>query len=280
MTTDASAPAIWSDEKLALQGLGAFDGTFGFEAESLKVFGIMLDKPSFSAKLEKGLLDVRDVRGAMFGGNFTANASLRGGAGLPGFGLSFKFAGLDAAPMSELLWDWPVLSGKLEGALALSAQGESEIALARALSGSFTVKAKNGVMSGFDLAAFRTRTKEAGPVKALSLLESGKTPFSALSFISRIGSGKLSITEGEIALKDGTGHLEGGADVAQRKLSARLELPAADPPDAPPAIIRFDGPLAAPSVSRDVKALSAYLDRRTASVEPRPGAPAAAAATR
>lgn len=274
---DASAPAIWSDEKLALQSLGAFDGTLGFAAASLKLYGIVLDAPQFSAKLENGLLDVRDVRAGMFGGNVTANASLRGGTALPGFGLSLKFAGLDAAPMSELLWDWPVLSGKLDGALTLSAQGESEVALARAVSGSLVVKAKSGVMTGFDLDAFRSRAKETGPIKALAQLESGKTPFSALSLIAQIANGKASITEGRIGLEGRAARLEGGADVTQRKLSARLELPAADSPDAPPAVIRFDGPFAAPDVSRDVRALSAYLDRRTASAEPRPEAPAVAA---
>jgi uncharacterized protein involved in outer membrane biogenesis len=179
--------------------------------------------------------------------------------------------------MSELLWDWPVLSGKLDGALTLSAQGESEVALARAVSGSLVVKAKSGVMTGFDLDAFRSRAKETGPIKALAQLESGKTPFSALSLIAQIANGKASITEGRIGLEGRAARLEGGADVTQRKLSARLELPAADSPDAPPAVIRFDGPFAAPDVSRDVRALSAYLDRRTASAEPRPEAPAVAA---
>lgn len=274
---DASAPAIWSDEALALRGLGALDGTLGFEAESITLLGIMLDKPRFSAKLENGLLDFRDVRSGILGGNVTANAALRGGAALPGFGVSLKFAGVDAVPMSELFWGWPVLSSKLEGALALSAQGGSEIALARAVSGSFTVKAKNGTMSGFDLAAFRSRARETSPVRALSLLDRGETPFSSLSIVSQIARGKLSITEGRIALGNGTAHLKGDADIARRKLAARLELPAAESPDAPPAVIRFDGPLAAPKASRDVRALSIYLDRRTASFEPRLGTPAAAA---
>lgn len=271
---DASAPAIWSDEPIALEGLGDFDGALSFEAQSLKLLGIALDKPRFSAKLENGLLDFRDVRGGIFGGNFTANASLRGGTAMPGFGLSFKFTGLDAAPMSEILWDWPVLAGRLEGGLSLAAQGESEIALARALSGTFAVKATNGTLSGFNLSAFRLRTKAAGIAKALPLLERGTTPFSALSFGSDIGSGKLTITEGKIALKEGVARLEGGADIAARTLSTQLRLPAMEAPEAPPVVIRFDGPIVSPAVSRDVKALSIYLDRRTASAAPPPAAAA------
>jgi uncharacterized protein involved in outer membrane biogenesis len=176
--------------------------------------------------------------------------------------------------VSEILWDWPVLAGRLEGALSLAAQGESEIALARALSGTFTAKAASGTLSGFDLSSFRLRTKAAGIAKALPLLESGKTPFSALSFGSDFGNGKLTITEGTIVLKEGTARVEGGADIAGRTLSTRLMLPAVEAPEAPPAIIRFDGPIASPVVSRDVKALSVYLDRRTASAAPRPAAAA------
>jgi hypothetical protein len=104
------------------------------------------------------------------------------------------------------------------------------------------------------------------------------TPFTDLSFASEITGGKLVITEGRLALMSGVARLEGGADIAQRRLSARLRLPAIGEPEAPPAVIAFDGPLAAPKVTRDVRALAAYLDRRTASTEARPAAPGGAVA--
>lgn len=259
-----SASAVWSSEELAWEGLGRLDGSLAFHADSLKLLGLVIDRPRFSARLEGGALDLSDMRGGILGGSFTANARLRGGGTLPGIGLSFKFAGVNAAPLSELIWDWPVLTGKLEGTLSFAAQGASELVLARSVSGRLSVTVGEGSISGLDLPGFGARLKDGGPARALPLLASGRTPFSALTLTSEIANGMLTIKEGTITVTDGAARIRGGVNVPERKLTARLELPVASEPAAPPALLRFEGPFAVPKVSRDVSALAAYLDRRTA----------------
>jgi uncharacterized protein involved in outer membrane biogenesis len=223
MPASGDVPGPWSEEKLDLSGLGAYEGSLAVELDRLTVGHLPFEKPKFTLALKDGTLALNDLRTSLFGGPLTANLALRGGAVLPGVAASVKFIQLDGEAFSRALWGKSPLKGELAGSLSLTAQGESTAALAATASGALSLKGAAGTVIGID------RQNAAA-----------ERPFLDLALETDIANGVAEIKDGHIGLTDDVASVTGHAALAPFTLDLAVK------PGHQPWTITLDGPLDAP----------------------------------
>jgi hypothetical protein len=128
-------PGPWSEEKLDLSALGAWDGSVTLEADSLTIGHLPFTGLKTDVALKDGQLNINELHATLFNGPLTANLALRGGTALPGLAASVKFIQLEAGNLTQVVWGKSFLEAQIQGQLSLTTQGESTAAMAASASG-------------------------------------------------------------------------------------------------------------------------------------------------
>jgi hypothetical protein len=242
------APALRGTEPLELDRLAAFDAELALEAARLEVGGLVAEAASATLRLSAGALRLERLRARIGGGALEGMLALDQQAGAPPrLQLEGRLAEATlAGPLLGLPYD--ITAGRGEVAASLSASGHAPSALLGTLTGSFSATLRDGVATGFDLAAVAAATgqPEAEAEAALRrALTAGATAFDRLELEGRMEDGRLRLSAGRIATETGVAAtLSGEADLLRATLDLRLALrPAAE---APEIGLRVTGPAAQP----------------------------------
>ena len=155
-------------------------------------------------------------------------------------------------------------AGQTDAVLDATASGYSSAALLATLAGSVEASARNGTVTGFDLAALHAAVA-GDPVKARSLaakaLAGGTSPFTKLHLGGVLDHGNLTLRTGEMTAPDGTASLAGTAALAPGALNLRLSLHPAGT-GTPEVGLLLSGSQAAPQRVPELAGLAAWLAAR------------------
>lgn len=136
--TSAGKAGRWSAEPLDLSGLKAVDADITLRSEALLFDETRFDGAVVDIGLADGVLDLRKITGALFGGAVQVSGKVDVRE-TPQMGLALTAIDLNLATLLRDMTESDRVSGPLSIEASVSSQGASEAALVQALSGSGTV---------------------------------------------------------------------------------------------------------------------------------------------
>lgn len=266
------ASTRWSTAPLKLQALRPIDFDLALTGHSLAYGAWRLEQPNITALLKDGTLELRRVAGTLFGGAIEASGTLARG---PTPSLSGKIALLGADLKSALLdvAGASIVDGRFDIDGSFSASGATQAELVSHLTGDAQLRGRDGGISGIDLKATSERlngvTRPADLITLLRGSFGGRTGFSQLSGSFHMQNGIAKSDNLRLILDGGEGRASATVDLPLWTLDSRIELKLADA-NAPPLVLRLEGPLDGPRRIFEVKALEDYLGKKLQEVPSRP----------
>jgi hypothetical protein len=259
-------PPLRGTEPLGLGALAGFDAELALEAARIEAGGLLAEEASAALKLEAGRLRLDTIRARIAGGTLEGTIGLdlpAGGA--PRLGVEGRLAGVTlAAPLLGLPYD--LATGRGETNASLTATGHAPAAMLGTLEGSWHATLRDGVATGFDLAAAAAASGLGDPVAAEAgvrrALTTGATAFDRLEMDARIEGGRLRLDAGRITTEGGASASFGGeVDLLRATLDLRLGArPAA--PEAPDLGLRLTGPAETPQALPETAAWARWRAER------------------
>jgi uncharacterized protein involved in outer membrane biogenesis len=273
LATGSNTAWAWSSEPFAGGAFGAYDGQIAFKARRV-------DMPPLSARDFRTTLRLGgreftfdDMAGDVAGGRLAGLLSFR--AGNEGLNARAKISltGADAASLLPA-GARPPVTGSLALSAELEGKGLSPAALIGSLQGSGKIALADAQFAGLDPRAFDavTRAVDQGlvidAVRISDLvsrtLESGRLAVKRADGTLAISAGQVRTSIASTDSKDAVLSFAGNLDLTDGSINARLVLSGSDQATGarPDIFMALRGPLAAPTRTIDVSALTGWLTMR------------------
>lgn len=254
--------APWSHQPFNLAPLKALDVNLDLGVAALTWRGWRIENASAHLGIEGGNARIDRLTAKWLGGDLAATARVTGGS-LPQVSGTVSLAGADLAKLGQGAGKFRLSQGFAAGQARFTLVGRSSSELAARLSGDGRFEVKNGMAEGFDLPAVNAQLKDLkniGNVFALAQagLGGGRTHFTTLTGTIRAESGVVSIRDAKLDADGGTATAEASADLGRWTQESRIAI-RVDQGNAPPVILRFDGPLDNPRKTIDLNDLQHAL---------------------
>lgn len=256
----SSAPSDWS-------ALKSVDANVTLKAEIITYQSIRLSKIDAAATLGDGVLDLGRFAGGLWGGSLDGRARIDGKA-TPRLAFDLR---VDRAQLREAGLTSEDGVGVSEGiasfTAAYSADGASEAALVRSLSGKAELQVANGILNGINLRAVSDRLKRIDQVTDLiSLAQAGmgggNTPFSSLAGTFVAERGVIRTNDLKLAADAAAGDGTAVIDLPAWSIQSRSQFRLVEHSGAPAVGFRLEGALDKPRRFIETDALQQYLVQR------------------
>ncbi len=250
------APGIWSGRPFSMPAFQETAGKIFLVARTLKLSdALVLTDAQFNANLDKGRLDIEDLRGRTLGGSFDASLSLTAkGATVSGE----AEISLDGAGLTELASPGtsPVVAGQASLSLLVSGQGLSPRGLISVLRGRGTIRLSGGTLAKMSPTAVQTSAEELlaeqlplteGAVtnKILAAIQTSDFAFRRLKIPVNVADGILEIRRASFRGDEGTVRMEGYLDLNKAQVDSTWQMGVSSDSRHkwPPVKIMLSGPL-------------------------------------
>ena len=271
---NSGAGWTWSSEPFAGGVLGDYSGQIMLKARRADLLPRLTTR-EFRATLHfgKNELSVDDASGDVAGGQFAGKLSFRSADS--GMRAQAKIS-LTGANVADMLSSGarPPVSGTLGFSAEVEGAGMSPVALIGSLQGSGKIGLSDAQLAGLDPRTFDavTRAVDQGmPIDAARIsnvvnkaLESGRLTVKRAEGVIAVSAGQLRLSNVRADSKDAALSLAGNLDLTDGSIDARLVLSGLGQAagSRPDIFIALQGPVAAPSRSIDVSALTGWLTLR------------------
>lgn len=235
-------------EPLPFIGWRAMDADLALSIARLDMPGLpMIEEATGQLRLTDGTLSLADGKGRMLGGSLGLLGSIAPGADAPRTQLSLTLA--DLAIEGPLLGGGlDLLSGRLSGALNLSASGHGPAAMRASLGGEGRLTLRGGALAGVDLPGLARAAAlpdaalaEAGMRAALA---EGRTEIAQLDLGARFDHGRAALSAARLATPEGlVAEAVGEVDLPRGTIDLRLATKLGE---APEVALRLTGPAERP----------------------------------
>ncbi len=265
---------VRSPDPLPVSWLRGWQAALRLEAAQVLVGQIpVLQTAATDVSLEDGRLQLARLTGRLAGGTVTGDASFDSSAEPPRLTLRGQASQL-AVPSAVMDTPLDLLAGQLDVTLDLSATGHSPAALLATLAGTGTLRARDALVQGFDLAAAGAALMLPTPAEVLAAartaLLAGTTPITQGDTRLSMERGVLTLA-GTLASEAGQGTLAGSVDLRGGGQDLRLALTpalAGSPAGSPVLGLRVTGPFDRAVRTPELAGLARWLADR-----PSPAAP-------
>jgi len=220
-STGESAPAGWSDEPIALDGLKAANVDFTLTVGEILAQKIKVGRGAVRAVLKDGLLDVNLSELNLYGGSGTGRVTVDARGPVPAVTKTFAIQGIQARPFLTDAAGFERLEGVGRMDISIATKGRSQKAMVEALGGKGAVKFENGAIVGINLAAMARNVGSAFLNPGADKTQ--KTDFAELSGTFTIDKGLL--TNKDLLLLNPLIRLTGAGtvDLPARMVKYRIE---------------------------------------------------------
>jgi len=203
----------------------------------------LLDQASAVLTLADGKVQVGGLVATHAGGSLAGSLTFDAAARPPTLQAQATISGARAGgPVFDLPLD--IVAGTLDARVRLEAVGYAPAGLLASLGGQMSLNARDGMLSGLDVARMGPKLAEPDLLEALA---GGSTPFQQLTLEGAIDHGGLAFTHAALAGPAGMVTATGSIDLTRALLALRLAIRPAVA-DAPEIGLRIAGPVAAPEL--------------------------------
>lgn len=268
----------WSGRPIPFDALTAMDLDVSFAASSVRVMGLDLDVPNFSARLGDGHLVLSPIHAGLYGGELNAEAEVVAGD-VPRVMVQAELVDADLRQAPRASWAFSPISGTARVVAQVEAEGQSERELVSGVDGTLLVEATGGRVAGLRISGLASSVENLGNVADLQALlqqavGGGETGFASLY-------GEATVNDGVVTLDTFTADLEGASltgrgtvELGRRRTDLDFTVVLVDRPALPPFALEVAGPWDAPRKSIRSRDLQAWVTRRIGEAVRREIAPA------
>ncbi|HSP50480.1 MAG TPA: AsmA family protein [Pseudolabrys sp.] len=270
---NSNAAWVWSSEPFAGGMFGDYGGQIALKASRVGVLP-RLTAREFRATLRFGRQEFAfdDMTGAVAGGHLAGQLSFRSAADGLKAKAKISLTGVDAASLLPP-GARPPVTGSLAFSTNIEGAGLSPVALIGSLQGSGKIALSDAQVAGLDPRAFVVVTRAVNQGLAIDAarisdmvsktLDSGQLAVKRAEGIIAVSAGQMRLSNVTADGKDATLSLSGNLDLTDGSIDARLMLSGGQAVGTRPDIfIALKGPVASPTRSIDVSALTGWLTLR------------------
>ena len=265
-----AAAERWSRQPIDFSPLKLIDVDVRLETPALNYREFRAENTRLDIKLVNGVLDIKRLDGAVFGGAFALKGRISAPekANAPGqANISIEVTGADIHRLLGDLAGIDTAQGRANVTMSLNSNGRSSFELVSALAGKGRIEVTNGAVKGINLARINARLKRLNqPTDLFSLVQTatsgGKTKFSTINGTFTIAKGVVTTRDMHMVAEGGEGRAAGFADFPRWLIDMAAEFRLTDHPKAPPFEMRLKGPLDSPRRIFKTNKLQAYLMQR------------------
>lgn len=273
-TPGANAAWSWPSDPFSAGALGKFIGMVGLNVDRADLLPGVTAR-EFHTTIRFGTDDIAasDATGNIAGGPFSGQLTFRRKDDGLAVQAKASLTGADASTMMPSS-PRPVATGSLGLTVEVEGAGLSPVALIGSLEGSGKIVLADGRISGLDPQIFDTVNRavdgglviETGRIADLvsKSLERSQLSLKRAASALRVSAGQFRLTNAVIESKDAGLAVAGMLDLTDGSVDARLELAGLNEAAGarPNIVVSLKGPLAAPTRSIDVSALTGWLTLR------------------
>ena len=248
----------WSRVPIVLDGLMDLDVDLRLSAARINLGNAKLGRTAIGANLRDGRLTLAIGESQAFGGVLKGSlglARLQSGAEIKS---QLQFANVDLESCLRDLFGIRRIEGKGTLVFAVEATGESVLALTQTLSGTASLVAENGSLSGLNVEQLLKRL-ERRPLSGGGEFRSGRTPFDKLTVNLRLAEGTANVEDVRLESAAVRLALVGSASIPTRDLdlkgTASLVAAVADGPPTFELPFVIQGPWEDPLLLPDAEIL-------------------------
>lgn len=263
----AAPAASWSRAPFSLPQSLPLDAEITFAAPRLTWQEYRLDNAQAALQIAERQIALKRLNGRLYGGGLEASG-LCELQSQPRFSGRLQLTQADLAAAFGGVADTRNVDGLGDVVADLQAEGNTVADLVASSTGTVSVAAHDGTISGIDLPAVAEHLKRATrPTDLIALgrlASGGRTPFQTLNGRFQLDRG-VARTDGLVlTAANGLAQTRGSIDLPGWALNLTNEFQLSEPPGVPPLVIKLDGPIASPRRVFDISRLQAYLLRRGA----------------
>ncbi len=211
---------VWNRGQISLEGLSSFDLDLRLSAANIVAANAKLGRTGVAANLRDGNLNVTVGEAQAFGGILKGSITLAQARDDAGVKSQLQFTNVDLETCLGDLFGIRRLEGKGDLAFALEAAGDSVFELTRTITGTASLTARQGAITGINVEQLLKRL-EAKPLSGAAEFRRGRTTFSKLNVLLRLENGTATVEEVRL---EGTGvrlALGGSASIPSRDLDLK-----------------------------------------------------------
>jgi AsmA protein len=227
----------WDQLPIALNGLADFDLDLRISAASVKIASAQLGRTAVAANMRGGKLDVTIGESQAFGGIAKGSLGLASANGGVAVNSHVAFVDVDLESCLGQMFGLRRLEGHGNLALNIEGSGASVLAVTNTLSGTASLNAHNGALSGINVEQLLRRL-ERRPLSGNGDFRTGRTPFDQLALNLKIEQGQVSVEDmhlsgpavrlaidGQVSVPTRDLDLKGVATLASGETASEFDLP-------------------------------------------------------
>lgn len=251
--------------KLPVAELRKLDMNGGLHVGKLQAMGAKLSNVQLTVDAHKGLVIIRPLSAALYGGRLDSDARIDARA-RPVYRINATLKGVHAGPLLHDVMGRDLLSGLAQFTLHLNSAGQTQAAMRRSLGGTLSFALRNGMIRGANVADLIRRGQALLRGQKPPPAQSQGTDFSSLTGTATIASGQMRNKDlkllSPLLRVSGNGSVDLVRNLIDYNLDARvvksLQGQGAQGGAVPGITVplRVTGPLMSPHVSIDVAALT------------------------
>ncbi|HZL41596.1 MAG TPA: AsmA family protein [Pseudolabrys sp.] len=270
----SGASWAWSSEPFASGVFGDYGGRIALKARRANLLpGLAARELRATLRWGANQLAFDDVSGDVAGGRLAGQLSFRSGEGGVKAHAKISLTGANAADMFSSATRPPV-SGSLGFSVEAEGAGMSPVALIGSLQGTGKIGLTEAQFAGLDPRTFDAVTRAVDQGMAIDAarisgvvskaLESGRLSVKRAEGAITVSAGQMRLSNVSADSKDAALSLAGNLDLTDGSIDARLVLTGSGQAagSRPDIFMAVQGPVAAPSRSIDVSALTGWLTLR------------------
>ncbi|MFT5486590.1 MAG: hypothetical protein ACI9JL_002087 [Paracoccaceae bacterium] len=264
--TSVKAGQRWSTDPIDTDALGLVDANIDLRAEAVLYQTFRIDQPKIVAVLKDKVLDIQQVTGTMFDGGFEMRGKVDG-RGVPVATTSLTITKANVGKALFQAAEFDIATGILSVGMDLSARGESQFDMIKALSGKGKIDVVDGVVKGFDLKTASDNLNNINQLAGLlgvlsSAMNGGETQFSSLKGTFEITKGIIITNDLALIADAGAGNARGFVNLPKWNMDMFADFRLTEHSSAPPFRVRAVGAPDNPRRLFDFQALQAWVLQR------------------
>jgi AsmA protein len=227
----------WDGLPITLNGFADFDLDLRISAASVKIASAQLGRTAVAANMRGGKLDVTIGESEAFGGIAKGSIGLASTDGGVAVTSHIAFADVDLESCLGQVFGIHRLEGHGNLSLNIEGSGSSVLAVTNTLSGTASLNAHNGALSGINVEQLLRRL-ERRPLSGNGDFRTGRTPFDQLALTLKIEQGQVSVDDmhltgpavrlavgGQVSVPTRDLDLKGVATLASSETANEFDLP-------------------------------------------------------
>ena len=256
----------WSADPIDFSFLTALEGDVQLAARGLIIGAYSFDEPSITLALKNGVLDVKPLKGKLFGGTADLVARIESAAA-PRTAINVTLQGADLGEALRTAAGIDEVRGTLGFSGQFSSAGQSQRELIANLNGQGRIQAGQGSVQGLDLKSLSDRLKRLNEVQdyfalLATSLSGGQTAFSSVGGTFQVTNGVARTSDIRAAFEAATGQAVAAIDLPRWYMDLKARFRLTEHPKVPPFGIDLAGPLDQPQQTIQSQELEAYLAQR------------------